>query len=148
LTAQGSTTLLTGFPALNANPHNLPQYAYFAHPGQHSMVESVVYSFSSSVTLSKSDFTLTNKGAAYVGGFTFQAYAPDLVVAGTDGGTLWTVTFANHVVSGVEQDDGVSDSTHSIGDGKYELALNSAANSLTSTFDFYRLGFDVAGKGV
>ena len=39
LTAQsGGLSILNGFPALNANPHNLPQYAYIAHPGQHSMI--------------------------------------------------------------------------------------------------------------
>ena len=149
LTAQtgGAATIVNGFPALNANPHNLPQYSYIAHPGQHSMIESVVYSFSSSVSLSRSDFTITNKGPADIGGFNFAAYVPDLVVTGTDNNTLWTVTFANHVVGGVEQPDGVSDTTGSIGDGKYELVLNNAANSLTSTYDFYRLLGDVNHKG-
>ena len=149
LTAQagGAVTIVGGFPALNANPHNLPQYTYIAHPGQHSMVESVVYSFSSSVSLSRSDFTITNKGPANIGGSNFAAYVPDLAVTGTDNNTLWTVTFANHVVGGVEQADGVSDTTGSIGDGKYELVLNNAANSLTSTYDFYRLLGDVNHKG-
>jgi autotransporter-associated beta strand protein len=149
LTAQSSgATIVGGFPALNANPHNLPQYAYIAHTGQHSMVESVVYSFSSPVTLSRSDFTITNKGAAFIGTNFFTAYVPDLVVTGSDSNTLWTVTFANHVVSGVEQDDGVNDSTHSIGDGKYELVLNNAANSLNNTYDFYRLLGDVDHAGI
>jgi hypothetical protein len=58
------------------------------------------------------------------------------------------VTFANHVIGGVEQPDGVSDTTGSIGDGKYELVLNTAANSLTSTYDFYRLLGDVNHKGI
>ena len=112
------------------------------------MIESVVYSFSSSVSLSRSDFTITNKGPANIGGSNFAAYLPDLVVTGTDNNTLWTVTFANHVVGGVEQPDGVSDTTGSIGDGKYEIVLNNAANSLTSTYDFYRLLGDVNHKGV
>ena len=148
LTAQtnGVAALASGFPALNANPHDLPQYAYIAHPGQHSMIESVVYSFSSSVSLSRSDFTITNKGPANIGGSNFAAYVPDLVVTGADNNTLWTVTFANHVIGGVEQPDGVSDTTGSIGDGKYELVLN-AASGLTSTYDFYRLLGDVNHKG-
>jgi hypothetical protein len=146
--SSGSPTLVSGFPALNANPHNLPQYAYIAHTGQHSMVESIVYSFSSSVSLSRSDFTITNKGAAFIGTNFFTAYTPDLVVTGSDNNTLWTVTFANHVISGVEQDDGVNDSTHSIGDGKYELVLNNAANSLNNTYDFYRLLGDVDHAGI
>ena len=147
LTAQSSgTTIVNGYPALNANPHNLPQYSYIAHSGQHSMVESVVYSFSSSVSLAKSDFTITNKGPANIGGSNFAAYVPDLVVTGSDNNTLWTVTFANHVVGGHEQADGVSDTTGSIGDGKYELVLN-AAGGLTDTYDFYRLLGDVNHRG-
>jgi hypothetical protein len=144
LTAQtNGISIVGGFPALNANPHNDPQYAYIAHTGQHSMVESVVYSFSSSVSLAKSDFTITNKGAAYIGNNFFQAYVPDLNVTGTDNNTLWTVTFANHP----SQDDGVNEVTHSIGDGKYELVLNNVANSLSSTYDFYRLLGDVNNTG-
>ena len=147
LTAQtNAVTIVNGYPALNANPHNLPQYAYIEHPGQHSMIESVVYSFSSSVSLSRTDFTITNKGPANIGGSNFAAYVPDLVVTGTDNNTLWTVTFANHVIGGVEQADGVSDTTGSIGDGKYELVLN-AASGLNSTYDFYRLLGDVNHKG-
>ena len=142
-----AATIVNGFPALNANPHNLPQYSYIAHPGQHSMIESVVYSFSSSVSLSRTDFTITNKGPANIGGSNFAAYVPDLVVTGTDNNTLWTVTFANHVIGGVEQPDGVSDTTGSIGDGKYELVLNNAPSSLNSTYDFYRLLGDVNHKG-
>ena len=147
LTAQagGAVTIVNGFPALNANPHNLPQYSYIAHPGQHSMIESVVYSFSSSVSLSRTDFTITNKGPANIGGSNFATYVPDLVVTGTDNNTLWTVTFANHVIGGAEQPDGVSDTTGSIGDGKYELVLN-AASGLTSTYDYYRLLGDVNHK--
>jgi autotransporter-associated beta strand protein len=150
LTAQaaGAVTIVGGFPSLNANPHNDPQYAYIAHTGQHSMVESVVYSFGSSVSLSRSDFTITNKGAASIGSTVFPAFVPDLVVTGTDSNTLWTVTFANHVIGGVEQADGVNDVTHSIGDGKYEIVLNNAASSLNSTYDFYRLLGDVNHSGV
>jgi hypothetical protein len=152
LTAQSSATIVSGFPALNANPHNLPQYAYIAMPdgtSQHSMVESVVYSFSSSVTLAKSDFTITNKGPANIGGFDFPAFVPDLVVNGTDNNTLWTVTFANHPDgSGGFLNDGVSDDTHSIGDGRYELVLNKPANSLSNTYDFWRLIGDVKNKGI
>src|SRR5262249_18274381 len=101
LTAQagGSVTIASGFPALNANPNSDPQYAYITtsgHSAQHSMVESVVYSFSSPVTLSRTDFTITNKGASFIGGLTFSAYTPDLIVTGSNGGTVWTVTFANH----------------------------------------------------
>src|SRR6185436_17745674 len=68
LTAQATASIVNGYPALNADPHNnLPQYQYIAHPGQHSMVESVVYSFSTAVSLAKSDFTLTNVTAAHIG---------------------------------------------------------------------------------
>ena len=112
------------------------------------MIESVVYSFSSSVSLSRTDFTIANKGPANIGGSNFAAYVPDLVVTGSDNNTLWTVTFANHVIGGVEQPDGVSDTTGSIGDGKYELVLNSLANSLNSTYDFYRLLGDVNHRGI
>ena len=146
LTAQGSISIVSGFPTLNANPHNDPRYAYIAHAGQHSMVESVAYSFSNSITLSRSDFTITNKGPANIGGSNFAAYVPDLIVTGSDNNTLWTVTFANHVVAGVERQDGVSDTTGSIGDGKYELVLN-AASGLTNTYDFYRLLGDVNHRG-
>jgi hypothetical protein len=112
------------------------------------MVESVVYSFSTSVSLSRSDFAIANKGAASIGTSFFTAYTPDLVVTGSDNSTLWTVTFANHVVGGLEQDDGVNDATHSIGDGKYELVLNNAANGLNNTYDFYRLLGDVDHAGI
>jgi hypothetical protein len=95
------------------------------------------------VTLSKTDFTITNKGAAYIGGNSFAAYVPDLNVTGSAGNTLWTVTFANHV----GHDDGVNSSTGSIGDGKYELVLNTAAIAAV-TYDFYRLLGDVNHKGI
>jgi hypothetical protein len=148
LTSQAIASVVSGFPTPNANPDNVPQYAYIAHTGQHSMVESVVYSFNTSVLLSRSDFTITNKGAPYIGGSSFTAYVPDLNVAGTDNNTVWTVTFANHRVSGMEQNDGVSDATGSIGDGKYELVLSNAANNLSNTYDFYRLLGDVNNKGI
>ena len=149
LTATSSgISVVSGFPALNALPDvsdpTYAQFAYIAHPGQHSMVESVVYSFSSAVALARTDFTITNKGAAFIGGTSFAAYTPDLVVTGSNNNTRWTVTFKNHT----GQDDGVNASTGSIGDGKYELVLNNAADSVTSTYDFYRLLGDVDHAGI
>jgi hypothetical protein len=51
------------------------------------------------------------------------------------------------VIGGSEQNDGVNDSTGSIGDGKYELTLNNPATGLIS-YDFYRLLGDVNHKGI
>src|SRR5262249_15603589 len=123
LTAQssGGVSIVNGFPALNANPNNDPQFSYINSTSasathQHSMVESVVYSFSAPVNLSASDFTLTNVGTSFdISGAQFTTYHPGVAVVGSQGNKVWTVTFTG---------DGVHPNTHSIGDGKYRLVLN------------------------
>ena len=95
---------------------------------QHSMVENVVYSFSSAVSLSAANFTLT--------GINGTTTAPNVNVSGS--GTLWTVTFSGA---------GVNTSTHSIGDGEYDLALSGVSGLSNSTYDFFRLLGDMDGTG-
>src|SRR5262249_49731642 len=64
LTAQSSNvSIVSGYPAMNANPNNDPQYSYINSANataQHSMVESVVYSFSAPILLTHADFSITN----------------------------------------------------------------------------------------
>jgi hypothetical protein len=98
-------------------------------PSQHSMVENIVYSFSSAVNLSSSNFTLTGIDG------TNSTAVPTVNVSGS--GSVWTVTF-----SGL----GVNALTNSIGDGDYQLVL-SGAGLTTNTFDFYRLYGDIKGDG-
>ena len=100
-------------------------------PQQHSMVESVVYSFSSAVSLSAMNFSiigLPGSGTSIV---------PTLNVSSSLGNTVWTVTFAGA---------GVNTGTHSIGDGEYGLALN--VPGLSNTYDFFRLQGDMDGDGM
>jgi autotransporter-associated beta strand protein len=97
---------------------------------QHSMVENVVYSFSSAISLSTSNFALTG-----IGGTTA---APNVALASSNGGTVWTVTFTGA---------GVNNATQSIGDGEYDLALTGVAGLAASTFDFFRLLGDMDGNG-
>ena len=100
---------------------------------QHSMVESIVYTFSQGVSLSAADFTLS--------GINGTTLAPTVVVAarnGTSRDTVWTVTFSG---------DGVNTATHSIGDGEYRLILSGIPGGLTNTYDFFRLLGDLDGSG-
>jgi hypothetical protein len=105
--------------------------AYVANalaPNQHSMVENVVYSFSSAVSLSASNFALT--------GINGTTTVPNVNVSGS--GTVWTVTFSGA---------GVNPLTNSIGDGEYELVLSGVAGLATNTYDFYRLFGDLNNNG-
>ena len=97
---------------------------------QHSMVENVVYSFSQAVSLTTSNFALT--------GINGTTSAPNVALASSNGGTVWTVTFTGA---------GVNNATHSIGDGEYALALSGVPGLATSTFDFFRLLGDMDGNG-
>ena len=100
-------------------------------PNQHSMVESVVYNFSSAINLSPSNFTIT--GLAGSG----TTIVPTLNVSANGASTVWTVTFSGA---------GVNPTTNSIGDGEYHLVLN--APGLSSTYDFFRLLGDLDGTGL
>jgi hypothetical protein len=92
------------------------------------MVENVVYSFNQALSLSAANFTLT--------GINGTSGAPNVSIASSSGGAVWTVTF-----TGV----GVNTATHSIDDGEYALALN--IPGLSNTFDFFRLEGDMDGNG-
>ena len=107
--------------------------AYINSPlasNQHSMVESVVYSFSNSVSLSASNFTLS----ALPG--TPTPDVPNVIVNGS--GSSWTVTFSGA---------GVNGATHSIGDGEYSLVLSGVPGMGSNTYDFFRLLGDMDGSG-
>ena len=97
---------------------------------QHSMVESVVYSFSQAINLSASNFSLT--------GFNGTTTAPTVNATSSNNGTVWTITFSG---------TGVNTATHSIGDGEYQLVLSGVAGGLTNTYDFFRLLGDIDGSG-
>jgi fibronectin-binding autotransporter adhesin len=98
---------------------------------QHSMIESVVYSFNTPVTLSASNFAIT--------GIAGTTTVPMLSDASTNGGTIWTVTFSGA---------GVNNGTRSIGDGEYQLSLSGDFGMTNSTYDFFRLMGDMNGDGV
>ena len=100
---------------------------------QHSMVENVVYSFSSPVNLTAANFTIT--GLAGSG----TTIVPTLNVSGSAGNTVWTVTFSGA---------GVNSATNSIGDGEYQLLLSGVSGLTDNTFDFYRLMGDLDGTGL
>ena len=99
---------------------------------QHSMVESVVYSFSQAVSLNNSNFALTGLPGSGT------TVAPNANVSSSDGGAVWTVTFSGA---------GVNTSTHSIGDGEYQLVLSGVSGLATDTYDFFRLLGDMDGSG-
>ena len=123
LTASGAPSIVS--TVLNGG------IAYVANalaPQQHSMVENVVYSFSSAVSLSASNFALT--------GINGTTTAPNVNVSGS--GTVWTVTFSGA---------GVDPLTGSIGDGEYQLVLSGVAGLPTNTYDFYRLYGDLNNNG-
>ena len=97
------------------------------------MVENVVYSFSSAVSLSTTNFALTGiKG-------TPNSLVPGVVLTPSNGNTVWTVTFTG---------TGVNTATNSIGDGEYDLALSGLPGQTTSHYDFFRLLGDMDGNGV
>ena len=98
---------------------------------QHSMVESVVYSFSAAVSLIASNFTIT--------GIHGTTIVPTLHVTPNGANTVWTVTFAGA---------GVNAATNSIGDGEYEIVLGGVSGLTNNTFDFYRLMGDMDGNGL
>ena len=126
LTATGPTTLV-GSPTLNGG------MAYITNTNaskQHSMVESVVYSFSAGVSLSAANFTLS--------GISGTTLVPTVNVASSSGGSVWTVTFAGA---------GVNAATHSIGDGEYSLVLSGVPGLANNTYDFFRLLGDMDGSG-
>ena len=148
LTASGTVpTLVNGSPTLNGNgggwvnvtiagvtTNNLvPGYIENANASkQHSMVESVVYSFALGVSLSTANFSLT--GLPGSGTTT----APNVVLTPNSDNTVWTVTFSGA---------GVNTATHSIGDGEYQLILSGLPGLTNNTYDFYRLLGDIDGSG-
>ena len=142
-----SPTLVNGSPTLNGNGGGfvnittsgvttntlVPGYIENASASkQHSMVESVVYSFSQAVTLSTSNFTLSGLPGSGT------TVAPTVVVTPSSDGTVRTVTFTGA---------GVNTATHSIGDGEYQLILNGPPGLTSNTYDFYRLLGDIDGSG-
>jgi hypothetical protein len=110
----------------------VPGYLYNTNAqNQHSMVESIVYSFSSAISLNASNFTISG----YQG--TPSSLMPTLNVAGSNGNTVWTVTFSGN---------NVNNSTHSIGDGEYQIVLG-GTGLVSNTYDFFRLLGDMNGDG-
>jgi autotransporter-associated beta strand protein len=126
-------TILNGAGSGYANGTLVPGYINSTlAQQQHSMVENIVYSFSSAVSLSASNFSISgllNSGTTIV---------PMLNVSTNAANTVWTVTFAG---------PGVNTATHSIGDGEYELTLSGVSGLTNSTYDFYRLMGDMNGDG-
>jgi fibronectin-binding autotransporter adhesin len=123
------TLLVGGVPTLNAGSSYINSSLAAQ---QHSMVETVVYSFSSAISLSASNFSIsgvTNSGTTIV---------PTLNVSTNAANTVWTVTFAG---------PGVNTATHSIGDGEYQIVLGGVPGLAGSTYDFYRLMGDMDGDG-
>ena len=100
---------------------------------QHSMVEDIVYSFSSAVSLSVSNFTISGLPGSGT------TVLPTLGLSGNGTSTVWTVTFSGA---------GVNPATNSIGDGEYRLVLSGVAGLTDSTYDFFRLLGDMDGTGL
>ena len=99
-------------------------------PAQHSMVENLVYSFSSAISLSPSNFTIT--------GINGTTAVPTLNISSNGPNTVWTVTFTG---------TGVNTATHSIGDGEYHVVLGGVSGLVSNTYDFFRLMGDMDGNG-
>ena len=146
LTASGSVPTLNGI-VLNGNGGGwvnvttdgvttntfVPGYIESTAAGnQHSMVESVVYSFAQGVSLSTANFSLTGLPGSGT------TVAPNVVLTPNSDNTVWTVTFAG---------TGVNTATHSIGDGEYQLVLSGLPGLTNNTYDFYRLLGDIDGSG-
>jgi autotransporter-associated beta strand protein len=128
LTALSATNpTLIGNPVLNGG---LAYIDSTIASNQHSMVENIVYSFSQAVSLTTSNFTLS--------GIEGTTTAPNIALASTSGGAVWTVTFTGA---------GVNNATNSIGDGDYQLLLAGVTGLAASTFDFFRLEGDMDGNG-
>jgi autotransporter-associated beta strand protein len=127
LTAEGAANATLVSTVLNGGVNYIDS-TLASH--QHSMVENVVYSFSQAVNLTTANFALT--------GINGTTAAPNVALASSGNGTVWTVTFTG---------TGVNNATHSIGDGEYQLVLNGVPGGLTSTFDFFRLLGDMDGNG-
>ena len=64
--------------------------------------------------------------------------APNVIVTPNSTNTVWTVTFSG---------TGVNTSTHSIGDGEYQLILSGLPGLTNNTYNFYRLLGDIDGSG-
>ena len=96
---------------------------------QRSMVDSVAYTFSSPVTLTAANFTLTTATAGLtITGRTPATTVPGMVVTSFDGGTTWVVTWAR--------------TCHSIACGVYQITL---VNSNEAPDTFFRLYGDYLG---
>jgi FG-GAP-like repeat len=115
---------------------------------QHSMVDSIVYTFNTAVNLTANAVTL-GIGTGTTSVETPATATPNVVLTSLNGGTIWVVTFAsnsNATVTG-----------HSIADGIYTSTLNSslvtavvggAVMTTTRPADtFYRLFGDFNGDG-
>ena len=100
---------------------------------QHSMIENLVYSFSSAINLSPSNFTIS--GLAGSG----TTIVPTLNISANGTNTVWTVTFTGA---------GVDTTTHSIGDGEYQIVLGGVSGLTSNTYDFFRLMGDMDGTGL
>ena len=148
LTASGTIpTLVNGSPTLNGNGGGwvnittagivtntfVPGYIEStAAAKQHSMVESVVYSFAQGVSLTTANFSLTGLPGSGT------TSAPNVVLTPNSDNTVWTVTFSGA---------GVNTATHSIGDGEYQLILSGLPGLSNNTYNFYRLLGDIDGSG-
>jgi hypothetical protein len=126
-------------PAVNGNTSALAG-------AQRSMVDSLAYTFSKSVSLAANAFTIALHPTVTVNGTTGQTVGtlPALSWSSPDGGVTWVVTFSGAgVVNG------------SIADGVYDITLNHAAvtdatgqaMSADRTDTFYRLYGDTNGDG-
>jgi hypothetical protein len=107
---------------------------------QRSMVDSIVYTFSTPVTgLTTGSFSLTAPGSGTTGLTTSvpasapapATTVPGLTLTSLNGGSIWVVTF-----------NVASNAGHSIADGVYDITL---ASSGRSTDEFYRLFGNVVG---
>ena len=127
LTDVTPVSLNGGSPGLNGG---LSYINNTAVSQQHSMVENIVYSFNSAVSLSTTNFALT--------GINGTPNGPTVALTSSGGGTVWTVTFTG---------TGVNTATNSIGDGEYDLALTGVPGLTNSSYDFFRLLGDMDGNG-
>jgi hypothetical protein len=114
---------------------------------QRSMVNSLVYTFNTPVTLGAGAFTIALHPNVTVNGSTGQTVGtlPTVAWSSPDGGTTWVVTFGGDSVVG-----------GSIADGVYDITLHAAAvasnlNGQALAADrvdtFYRLYGDTSGHG-
>ena len=85
---------------------------------QRSMVDSIVYAFNAPVNLVTGAITLGLGTATTVGPAALSSAVPNTVLTSLNGGTIWVVTFSSATGNSVVG--------HSIADGVYTIALNSA----------------------